>query len=395
VEVPRDGEGRPRFSISQLRTYGAADMALLGAEAAKGCPRLYRKKYAEKALPPEPRSRHLELGSVLHDALHIMERDQVSPETALEQAWSVVLNETDWTEARQILNDYLARGGPMTRFGTLDHELDLTAQLYVDEEFGPVMFRGIIDYVGVDMDHAELLHGVDYKSNQQPPSRAQVEGDSQLKGYDWLLRQHWHRWMPKNSSPRLVMHLDALRWKDVEIRYTPQQIEDWHGWAVAVCRKILRDQEGAPHLNDGCSFCPARRDCPKWLELPETGASMEVRASQSTPDELMARRGRFAQLQKLADKEVKAIDGLLKAELNASHGVLELDGEVWRLTNGWEDDIDWPALQRLLGDRFWSVVKTSKAAIERVTDGDPALLAKARNLMKRRPSGTAIEKTKI
>jgi PD-(D/E)XK nuclease superfamily protein len=393
VQVPRDEEGRPRFSISQFRRYGAADLRLLGAEVAKGCPAQYHAVYVTKDVPDGEPAANLALGTAVHDALHRMERDQVSPQTALELAWPVTLDESHWPVAIEMLESYLARGGPMTRFATLDHELDLSAELYVDEDFGPVMFRGIVDYIGLDLDAPELLHGVDYKSNIQPPTRAQVQGDSQLKGYHWLLAQNWHRWFPKGSSPRIVMHLDALRYKDVDIRYNPEEMDQWHGWAVAVARKILRDETAEPHLNDGCPYCPIKHRCPKWLGLPGVAKSLQMRATGETPEELWARRAEFAQVAKLAAAEVKSIDEKLKSELNANDGQLEFGDQRWRYDSGWEDDVDWPRLQEILGPAFFLAVSTSKAAITRATAGlPPSTRAMALAQIRQRPAGLKVVK---
>jgi hypothetical protein len=393
VQVPRDEQGRPRFSISQLRKYGAANLRLLGAEVEKGCPKLYEATYVLKDVPAGERPANLELGSVVHDALHRMERDSVSPQTALELSWSVTLDDSHWATALDMLESYLARGGPMTKYATLDHELDLWAELYVDEEFGPVMFHGIVDWIGIDLDHAELLHGVDYKSNLQPPTRAQVQGDSQLKGYHWLLAQNWHRWFPKGSSPRIVMHLDALRYKDVEVRYDPEQMDQWHSWAVAVARQILRDETAEPVLNDGCAFCPIRHRCHAWLGLPGHAKSLKLKATGQTPEELWARRTDFALVKKLADAELKAIDEALEDELDANDGQLEFAGQSWGYDTGWEQEVNWPELQRILGSAFWNAVNTSKAAIERATQGLPlSTRSMALAQLTRRVAGLKVDK---
>lgn len=396
ILIPTDDQGRPRVSITQFRTYGAADLVGDNGEDPKGCPRLYHAKYVAKDIPPEPRSSNLELGSVLHDALHVMERDDLGPEDALQLAWSPRLSEHHWPVAVKILNQYLERGGPMTRFATLEHEVDLSAQLYVDEVYGPVMMRGIVDFIGLDLDDQSVLHGVDYKSNAAPPTREQVAKDVQIKGYDWLIRENWHRWMPKDSSPRTVMHLDALRYRDIDIRFTPDEIAEWRDWAEAVCRKILRDTEWSPHLNSGCSWCPIRERCPKWLALPGTYAAMALRRTGETPDELWDRRVEFARVAKLAGDEVKSIDEKLKQAVEVNNGVLEFRGQRWTKESGWEQDVDWLRLVDILGPQIWSAVSITKTGLERAIKGLPASMqAQAMGCIRSVPAGTTIKRGKV
>ena len=393
MRVPTDEEGRPRFSITQLRLYGADDLRLPDAEDLRGCPRLYRKKYEAHDLPPEPRSVPAELGTVLHRALHIMERDGVGPEDALTSSWSPQLPVEQWAEAREILLAYLDRGGPMTRYATFGHELDLSAQLYVDEDFGPVMFRGILDYLGVDLDAPSVLQGVDYKSVSAPPALATVRKDPQLRAYHWLIEQHAGSW--GLDHPQVVMHLDALRYRDVEVVYSDEDIEEWKTWAIAVARVILRDEDGLPNLNPGCTWCPAQHDCPAWLGLPGTALVMAQRArGDQDPAASFARLQELREIEKLITAEIKSIQAALEA-MALADGRLVLPGYEWTRDTGWATSVDWGRLHALLGSRFYDVLSTSKAALERHLAADPLLLKQALGYLTRVPEGTAVKKTKI
>jgi hypothetical protein len=393
VEVPRDAEGRPRFSISQFRTYGAAELALDEGEEPKGCPRLYQIKYQDKGLPPQPRSPHLEFGTVLHRALELMETDDIGPEDALREAWSPVLNEDDWARAKQTLGGYLARGGPMTKFGTLFVELDLSTQLYVDDEFGPVMFRTILDYVGLDGEDSTLVHAVDYKSNAAPPAREVVRRDAQLKAQHWQLKENWDR-LIGSGSPRIVMHLDALRYRDVDVRFTPTEIEDWHDWAVAVARKILRDKDGAARLNSGCTYCPARFDCPLWTELPHQGRTIAQRTRGQSVEEMWTRRTELAGVSRLLTDEIKQLDKDLDGLREANGGTLRVGDQIWSSDTGWGLDVDWPRLHGVVGPRVWEAVSTSRAALERLFATLPGGSSSAEACVRRIPQGTKVKKQK-
>lgn len=395
MQVPRDEKGRPRFSVSQFRTYGATEALMDELEDPRGCPRLYRRKYVDKDVPGGVRPSYLTLGTVLHNALHVMERDSVSPEEALEVSWSPRLDLSHWLDAVQTLGSYLARGGPMSVYSTLAYEIDLSAELYVDEDFGPVMFRGILDWLGLDSSDDGLIHGVDYKNRSAPPKREQCRKDIQLKAYNWLLLQPgvWRRWM--STQPRITMHLDALKYRDVAVHFNNADMEEFHAWAIAVARKILRDEDGEPSLNDGCGVCPVNHDCPKWLGLPGTAESVALRRTGQTPAEVWAQRKALAKVQKLVNTAVKDCDTRLR-QLVEQAGVLEFADQRWNVDIGWEDDVDWESLQRHLGPVFWQVISTSRAAIERATKGmDESTRAMALACISRQPAGETIKKETI
>jgi hypothetical protein len=165
LRVPRNAAGHPQVSISQLRRYGAVDLATGGedaTESVRGCPRAYALTYGVGEVP-EFRSKAAELGILLHRALHHMEEQICGPEEALGAVLTSTTGLVGYTEARRILDDYLTRGGPATMYATLAAELDLTAQLYVDDVHGPVDFRGIIDHLGVDTADPGTVHVTDYK----------------------------------------------------------------------------------------------------------------------------------------------------------------------------------------------------------------------------------------
>jgi len=322
----------------------------------------------------------------------VMERDGVSPDDALMQVWPARLGEEHWSEAVKILGKYLERGGPMSVYSTLAYEIDLVAELYVDDVFGPVMFRGILDWLGLDNQNDSLIHAVDYKNRAAPPKREQVRKDVQLKGYNWLLLQPavWRRWM--QAQPHVTMHLDALKYRDVEVHFADEEIEEFQAWAIAVARTILRDEEAKPSLNDGCGFCPVNHDCPKWLGLPGTAETVALRRTGQTPDEVWTQRQELARVKKLVDTALKDCDTRLTS-LTKQKEILEFGNQRWSVDVGWEDSVDWQSMQRHLGPRFWSALHTSRAAVERATVGlDASTRAMALACITRVPAGDTIKK---
>jgi hypothetical protein len=394
ILIPTDEQGRPIVSVSQWRTYGAADLVLDEHEQPRGCPRLYRRRYVDKDVPPDIRNQAAREGTLLHEALHHMEDQDTGPEEALTAVWNPALPPEAFATMKDVLLSYLDRGGPMARFATLGHELDLVSELYVDEDFGPVMLRSIIDWIGLDLQDQALLHIVDYKSGMAIPSRTEAKRSVQLKAYNWQIFQHWDRWL-RGKPRRAVMHLDALRWKDVVVRYTGEELEEWHAWAVAVTRRMLRETEWEPRLNEGCAWCPVRHDCPVWLGLPGQAQSVLLRRLPEDTEQVHARMVEFRRMAKLLGDGADDLQKRLEAETIAA-GQLELPGETWSTGTNWSNETDWDALYAILGPQVWEVAgRGSKAAIDRATRGmDESTRARARACLQRVPDGTKIEKKK-
>jgi hypothetical protein len=395
MEIPRNDDGFHQVSATQLRTYGAGGFRLLDQEAARGCPRQYHEKYVEHRPEFGQKSFPLLYGSVIHDALYRMEEHRESPEDALAAVWDPDLEPDAWEEAATDLNEYLERGAtPTDRFGTIAVEQDLSALLYVDEVYGPVYYRGILDWLGVDLDDPAVLHFVDYKTNRHPPSQDDLKGDVQMRGYDWLIRENWSRYMT-TPTPRIVTHLDAIKWREVDWRYTYSEIEAWHSWAVAVVRKILRDEDHEPVLNPGCAYCPVQADCPAFLGLPGVGRRMtEEQPDPGSPDEVRLRwRDEANALRLLLENAVKAIDAEFKNRAGQV-AVYPVGDEEFALVPDWRDEVDVQALHELLGQRFYDVITVGKGKVAALVKQDLGLRSAVESCFRRVPVGSKVERRK-
>jgi hypothetical protein len=385
------------FSATRFRTYGAASMGLIQSENPRGCPAAYKEKYIDNGgRETGRRSFALEYGSMIHRTLEVMERDMIAPEDALARAWSPGLPTEAFAEAVSDLNAYLERGGPMTRFGTIDTEIDLTAMLYEDEDFGPVYYRAILDWIGVDLESPTVLHVIDYKTNRASPKREDLEGDMQLKGQTWLVREHWKKWMP-NDRPMVVTHLDAIKYRDVETMYTSHEIDEWQAWASAVARAILRDTTWNESLNEGCSWCFRRTRCGVIAALP--GRADQILAEREGDGKTLDEQWAWVQQAQMAVKTLKA--GIDDTVSRLEEAVLQYGGEVrfgdqqWKLDTARRNDVDLPRLHEIMGNRFYDVVKTSKAAIEREARRvDPSTGSQMLACVDAVPDGTTIRKGK-
>lgn len=383
------------MSPSQLRTYGAGGFRLLQQEESRGCPRQYKAKYVEERLV-EPFSYPLAYGSMVHEVLYLMEEEAIGPEEALDRCFPPELPPEAYREALDDLTDYLERGAsPMDRFGTIAVEQELDALLYVDEDFGPIHFRGIIDWIGIDLNVPNLLHVVDYKTNRHPPSVDDVRGDVQLKAYHWLVRQNLKKYIPSGRA-KIVVHLDAIKWREVEVAFDDRDIEDWHSWAVAVVRKILRDDEGLPELNPGCAWCPVKDDCPAYDSLPTLGEEVagQAPAIGSGDAARLAWRDQANAVRLLLEKAVKVVDEDFKERARLG-GVLAIGDVEYAAETEWEEEYDMPSLHAALDDVFYRVVTVGKGRLEKETkDWEPSRVSPVRAAIKKSPKGTKIVRRK-
>ena len=189
--------------------------------------------------------------------------------------------------------------------------------------------------------------------------------------------------------------MDVVKFREIEVRYSDDQIEDWHAWAVAVARAILRDEEHAPRLNARCPDCPIRHTCPVFLNLPATAfATVEAANPQSDVDRLRW-RDEANRMRLVLEKAVATIDEEFRSR--AEHdGVLRVGDTEWTVETDWKWTPDMLALHAALGDDFYRVVSVTKTALNRATrQYPPDRLAAVNAAISQVPDGTKVVKRKV
>ena len=394
MKIPEVG-GRMTVSVSQLRTYGAAGFDLDNFEGARGCPRQYKARYVDKTAPRQEAD-VLNYGTIIHRALELMETEPQTPEDALSKVWKVQMGADWWAEAVEDLRRYLERpASPLSNYAVIATEKHLTAELYVDPDFGPVDFQGYIDAVAVDYHTPNLLHVVDFKTNRQPPSVDDVRADAQGKGYSWLALQNAGQ-LVHGAAPediKVVFHLDAIKWRELPpIHFSAHDLDMWHGWMVAVVRAILRDEEAKPIINPGCAHCPVAASCPAYQALPDKAAAL-LRVKPDDRDELARWAVKVNDMRLLLEKAFKRANEDFSADASQL-GEVVAGGQRWAPEVQWANAPDTRQLHRVLGDRFYDAVTVTKAGIERATAGDPTTAEAALECIRREPVGTKIRRSK-
>jgi RecB family exonuclease len=384
------------LSASQLRKYGTGGFTLTEHESEKGCPRQYKARYVDGLQEEGPKSYPLLYGSLFHDIMFKMEEDGLTPDDALAAAWEPWMPQEAWTEAREDLDNYMARGAtPADRFGTLEVEAELKALLYVDEEYGPTYYRGFLDMIGIDLELPNVLHSLDYKTNRQPPKTEDMQGDVQLRGYDWLLRKNYERWM--KQPPRIVTHLDVIKYRDMEIVYSDADIEDWESWAIAVARKIWRDNEALPILNEGCAFCFVQDTCPAFNALPSLAEKvLEEGSGLTDPVYRLAWMDKANSLRLLLEKSVTKMADEFKSKALTAGKVIVGD-DTFEAMPAYKDEVNLRRLHELLAeDKFYEAISASKTSVQKALKGmDVSERAEIESAtIERVVSGTKVVRTK-
>ena len=387
-------DGRQYVSASLLRTYGA-EMTLAGGEAPKGCPAKYRAQYHDKTLR-RMTSPQLTFGLIVHEALRIMEDDAAGPEEALSRAWSEhageYLTPVDYQEALDDLRAYVARPStPLDRYAVLATEQYLEALLYVDPEYGEIWYRCRVDAIALDHDQPALVHVGDWKTNRNPPSLDDVKGDIQLKGNAWCVYQCAEQLVPHIPQPRVVVHLDAIKHRELPaVYYTPADMEAWYEWTVALVKRILRDQDGRPRINEGCAYCPLRDTCPAYQQIPDLAVEL-AQVKPADRDDLADWRDRVAAAWSLLDKAKKDVDARFMADADREDGLVA-GGWQWRREGNWINRIDARRFHRIVGDdTFYDAVTVTKRALETAAKSvDPETAVEIGRCLSRQVDGSKI-----
>lgn len=356
----------PKNTISptSLRTYGSGDALTEDHEEDRGCRRRWKAKYVD-GVKEEGFSYPLAYGSMFHRVMERIVSHGVDPREAVLSAIEPDATVEMVDELLADLEAYLARpADPMDDMAVLGTEVDLRFPLYVDDEHGEITFRAILDVLAMDPDDPSTIHVKDYKSNRSPISGSDLAGDVQLRGQAWLVRRLASRWTSE-PHPRIVMHMDLVKYRDYVIEYTDDQLDAWETWAVAIVRTILRDEEAPPTLNPYCPSCPVQDTCPALADAPADALAL----AQALPDPEALAAGRqwrdeANRARLVLDKMVKAWDKTFEAQVRKA-GEVEVLGTRYAIAPKDVTAVDVFAIARALGDDFPKVATVSKAAIDR------------------------------
>lgn len=375
------------FRQSHAARYGGGAFELIVGYDEPGCPRAYHLRYEEHRPeePDVPRAR----GTAVHAALALMESEAMPMDEALSRSWPAALGPETYMETLEMLIDWLSRPDDGTH--TVANELELTAPLYTDEDFGPIMIGGRIDRLAIVMDQPRLLIFDDYKTDAPPPLKADMAKWIQGYFYAEITRFNAHRWIGSGFSPQIVGRYVALRWYDLEKEYFVPELEMFKAWAESVARRLLRDENPVPILNPGCGRCDYRMDCPAWLELPGQGRTLLERIRNTELESQMALRPEANEVRLNLLHFTQGIDDLARHRLPVGGSLTSGDVEVARVTSEQEQVGDLKAVHEMMGEEFYHRVSMSKKALEQYGRDVPEKRGLIRSHLIKRVTGDSLK----
>jgi CRISPR/Cas system-associated exonuclease Cas4 (RecB family) len=255
-----------------------------------------------------------------------------------------------------------------------------------------------LDWVGLDPENPRVIHSVDYKTNRQPANKSDLLGDVQLRSYDWLVTECAEE-MWGVANPRVVTHLDVVKFQDVDVAYSRADIEDWHSWAVAMARKILRDDTHEPILNNMCASCPIRETCPAFLGMPtlagELAGVLKDPKGLQDPVAKLIWRDQANSMRLTLEKAVKSIDEEFKA-LAQQKGAVTVGAVQFVKRTDWGTVVDVKKLANMLGEDFWKIASASQTAVKAlIKDWPESTKAQVMALYRKEMTGTKIVRESV
>lgn len=343
------------LSNNQITKFGSGGFELVIGEGHAGCPKLYKAQYIDKTVP-EQSAYPLSFGITMHEALYLMEKEEITPEEALKKAWDTRLTQKDFDEALNDLRNVIERGGVLPNLHTVNVEQRIKKLLYVDEEYGEIYYQGILDWIGIGEEY-DVLYFADYKTDRAPWSQEDAQNWVQGKSYAWLLQdsEYLEKELPGIDNPLIVGLVELTKFYTLQVAYNEEDIEAWRAWAEATARKILREKDFAPQLNKGCNWCPIKNDCEAWLGLPEHGTTLLEKLNVTPLEERINLIDEAKETKKKLDKLIKDTEAEVYEKV-ASEGAQSIGKYDFKLEGSLSSKVvDLPKLHDTMGDKFYEL----------------------------------------
>jgi hypothetical protein len=347
-------------------------------------------------------------GSAIHKVIEAKE-DGWKDEDAIQQAWNEYgrfLEPADLDLLRDDLAIFKTRDFPNTRLVLAEE--DIRVPLLVHEGV-QIYFRAKVDRLYERLDVPGTFLHADYKSSKWLKSAQDVHNDRQLWSTNWAV----HEFFPE--CERLLQHYDQLRGGQIPTRKTDEQRVQIRDWLEKQVRSILADENWQPDgllphsLNQWCPWCPILESCTVVGELTDYAATRIAALAPERPKKKAdgsdskvmeavpldpANIERYtAELSKakLADKVltrfVDSVNEILR-EMPAAQRA-DLGFELRNRNNNVFSAQAAQTLHEALiargeGDRFYEIVRLTKAGLEENLAESESLLAEALALSERR-----------
>jgi len=193
----------------------------------------------------------------------------------------------------------------------------------------------------------------------------------------------------------VVVHLDSVRYSDVDWRFSEHDLDEWRDWAIAIARKILRDERAEEVLNPYCSWCPIKLECGTYEKLPEIGVTLLERKAGRDIDSLLA----WSERAKDAIKQLKAgvdeVQEVVKIRAQ-QEGSFESGGEVFTWEPSFSNELDKDRLIETIGaDEYVRRSSVTKKALDELARGNPELKSAIEKCWSKVASGMTLGRKKV
>lgn len=248
----------------------------------------------------------------------------------------------------------------------------IARELEFKTKIGEVPFSGTIDRID-RLDENTILV-VDYKSNQQPYSMAELKGSVQFKSYVLaLMTDELHEVLGEYDT--IVCAYDMLRTGNRQfISYTAEELETFKEWLLIIWSSILSGKDRNPKINKYCGYCQKRHKCQAYDEMlksPTSIVSTDDIDLNNIADELV----KLKESKKIIEGRITELEGIIKSEIIKNGDAVTLNNTVWSMRS--QKTTTYPVTG------IFDIIKEDKEATEMVINALSPL------------SATAIKKIKI
>lgn len=280
----------------------------------ESCPLSYKLHYLDR-LPSEP-TVPLQFGKLIHAVLeelyveHTLD-ERVAPLRVsrayeiFQRAWpSAGLSGPELFGAGlEVLKTYCATQG------VVDHR----AVLAIEKEFRLPIGRGeVLGYIDrIDRVDDETIEVIDYKTNFQLFSRAEVDESLQLGLYELAVRR-LYPWVKRVRLSYLMLRHGAQKQSTSR---TPDQLETTLRYAATLGTAMDITDEFPARIGPSCVYCDHRRSCDAYRAALESEHREQVTIDPNDLVQLSRERERVAALAKIHYARRDEIDRILKAHL--------------------------------------------------------------------------------
>jgi hypothetical protein len=361
------------IGISDILQYrDCAQRFAFGMRRHQPLPERFALFEGERDDPPEATNPSNVYGSCIHEAISIVEKEQVSDAVAIDRAWARYGNYLDPEDLDMLKHDlqtFHTRSMPGYRL--VAAEKDMRFPLFVHEG-RTIYFRFKLDALYQHLQNSGVFVSRDYKSSKWRKNQDEVDADLQ----QWSYNLGIHEVFPECRD--LTQQYDQLRFGVLPTRKTPEQRAQIKVWLIQQVKAMLADDTLAPKQNQWCPWCPLVTEC-RVTHLASD--YWRDRIAAIAPEEKVGRKtevqldpARFEEYAKLLPGVKLTIRQLQRFEETVNQTLLVMPSgrrrELGFRTRDRKGRKFNPAqlrrAQAIMGDHFYEAISLSKAALERM-----------------------------